>query len=122
VVVAAAVRAHCPAVVEPETAHPPVASRTQEEAPGAAVGKAPVLEPHFALELDRAKADPTLVMSAVIVPSARRRDTLGEAGRDSSNNLCVMTLRYHAADEKRNSGTRLTPITLVARLAISLPP
>jgi|ERR1700733_5290217 hypothetical protein len=56
--VAAAIRAHWAAVVEPKMAHPPVASRAQEKAPGAAVGKAPVLEPHFTLELDRAKADP----------------------------------------------------------------
>ena len=56
--VAAATRTHWPAVVEPETANPPVASRAQEEAPGAAVRKTPVLEPHFTLELDRAKADP----------------------------------------------------------------
>ena len=34
----------------------------------------------------------TLVMSAVILPSALSRETLGETGRHSSNNLCVMTL------------------------------
>src|ERR1700729_1902545 len=31
----------------------------------------------------------TLVMSAVILPSARSRETLAETGRDSSNNLCL---------------------------------
>jgi hypothetical protein len=41
----------------------------------------------------------TLVISAVISPSARRRETLGETGRDSSNNLCaVITSRYHRAN------------------------
>jgi hypothetical protein len=34
----------------------------------------------------------TLVMSAVILPSALSRETLAETGRLSSNNLCVMTL------------------------------
>jgi hypothetical protein len=33
-------------------------------------------------------------MSAVILPSARSRETLGETGRDSSNNLCV-AMRHH---------------------------
>ena len=38
----------------------------------------------------------TLVMSAVILPSALSRETLAETGRLSSNNLCaVITSRYH---------------------------
>src|SRR6202042_460459 len=46
----------------------------------------------------------TLVMSAVILPSARSRETLGEAGRDSSNNLCeVIRLQYHRAVGDRNN-------------------
>src|SRR6202046_5105587 len=44
----------------------------------------------------------TLVMSAVILPSARSRETLGETGRDSSNNLCVaIRLQYHGAVGER---------------------
>ena len=56
--VPAATRAHYSAVVEPQTTHPPLASWAQEKAPGAAVRKVTVLEPHFAFKLDRAKADP----------------------------------------------------------------
>ena len=62
------------------------------------------------------KPSQTLVVSTVTLPSARRRETFGEAGRDSSNNLCVMTLRYHAVNERGNNGTRLRPVTLVTRL------
>src|ERR1700675_4917334 len=43
-------------------------------------------------------------MSAVILPSARSRETLGETGRDSSNNLCVaIRLQYHRAVGERNN-------------------
>src|ERR1700729_535480 len=46
----------------------------------------------------------TLVMSAVILPSARRRETLSDAGMDSSNNLCVaIRLQYHRAVGERNN-------------------
>jgi hypothetical protein len=46
----------------------------------------------------------TLVMSAVILPSARSRETLSDDGRVSSNNLCVaIPLQYHRAVGERNN-------------------
>src|ERR1700722_1280330 len=46
----------------------------------------------------------TLVISAVILPSARRGETLGETGRDSSNNLCMaIRLPHYRAGGKRNN-------------------
>jgi hypothetical protein len=120
--VAAAIRAHCPAIVEPETAHPPVASRAQEEAPGAAIRKATVLEPHFTLELDRAKADP----HARHVGGYR---ALGPEPRDVGRDrkaLQQQPVRHDDYDtttpRQGNDGTKLGPILTVARLATSFPP
>ena len=43
-------------------------------------------------------------MSAAILPSARSRETLGEAGRDSSNNLCVaIRIQYHRSVGETNN-------------------
>jgi hypothetical protein len=81
-----------PAIVEPETAYPPVASRAQEEALGPAVWKAPVLEPHFALELDRAKADPDARHVSGHFALGPEPRNARETGRLSSNNLCAMML------------------------------
>jgi hypothetical protein len=105
--VPAAIGAHWPTVVEPNTANPPIAEGAKEEAPGPAVGKAPVLQPHFTLLLNCAKADPDAGHVAVILPSARSRETLGEAGRGSSHNLCVaIRLQYHrAVGEKQREET-----------------
>jgi hypothetical protein len=64
-------------------------------------------------------------MSAVILPSARRRETLSEAGRGSSNNLCVATrLRYHRADGEGNSDDKIEKRLILsqtrARLALPM--
>jgi UDP-N-acetylmuramate-alanine ligase len=49
----------------------------------------------------------TLVMSAVILPSARSRETFSEAGRLSSNNLCAaITSRYHRVNEQETESRR----------------
>ena len=51
----------------------------------------------------------TLVISAVIAPSARSRETLGETGRLFSNNLCV-AIRHHITPLKKiGQLTRLMP-------------
>jgi hypothetical protein len=45
----------------------------------------------------------TLVILAVILPSARSSETLGETGRVSSNNLCVTMARWYHRRQKGNS-------------------
>ena len=103
-----------------KTAHPPFASRAQEECPGATVGKAPVRESHFALELDCAKADPDACHVGVYrpPPGAAKRSLRPEGtpattcARSSDYNI---TVRSERGTTRRNSAPSTSQSFLALR-------
>jgi hypothetical protein len=61
----------------------------------------------------------TLVISAVILPSARSRETLGETGRLSSNNLCAPIVQGTTEPTSREQQDKTSDETETMRPALS---